>query len=121
MKSNTAYYLIILYTLAMCKPILPLIQDELAHLFWQAEHMATVHHHHGDHHAEEEIAEAAHEEENDKSPTTTKTSEPVSVHIVLQMLYAIPQIKAEKQKFKTTVSYFSTVFLDKHYPPPKYC
>ena len=42
----------------MCKPILPFIEDELAHLFWKAKHLATVHHHHGDHHAEEEIAKA---------------------------------------------------------------
>jgi hypothetical protein len=105
----------------MCKPILPLIQDELAHIFWKAEHIATVHHHHGDHHAEEEIAEAAHEEEHDKSPTTTKTSEPVSVHIVLHTLNAIPQISTEKQKFKIIVSNFLTISLDKHYPPPKSC
>lgn len=105
----------------MCRPILPLLQDELAHIFWKTEHIATVHHHHGDDHAEEEIAEAAHEEENDKSQTTTKTCETVSVHIVLQTLYDIPQMSREKQMFKITVSDFSTVSLDKHYPPPKSC
>ena len=66
----------------MCKPVLPLVQDELAHIFWKAKHLATVHHHHGDHHAEVEVAAAEHEEDGDKQPATTKTSEPVSVHIV---------------------------------------
>ncbi len=103
----------------MCKPILPLVQDELAHIFWKAEHIATVHHHHGDHHAEDEVAEAAHEEENDKNPSTTKTSEPVSVHIVLQILYNIPHLTTEKLTFATSVSNISTTCLDKDYPPPK--
>lgn len=121
MKSNTAYYLLILYTLAFCKPILPLIQDELAHNLWKAQHLATVHHHYGDHHAEEQMAEATQEEENDENPATTKTSEPVSVHIVVQGVYNLPELSAEKQKFAVTVSNVSAFSLDKHYPPPKSC
>lgn len=105
----------------MCKPILPFIQDELAHIFWKAEHIVTVHQHHGDHHAEEEIAEAAHEEQHSKNPTTPKTFEPVSVHIVLQTLYVISPIGTETQKFQMTDNGFSIVCLDKHYPPPKFC
>lgn len=105
----------------MCKPILPLLQDEFAHRFLKAVHIATVHQHYGDNHTDEEIAEAAHGEENNQNQKTTKTSEPVSVHIVLQTLYVIPQISRENQKFKTTVSTFSSVSLDKYYPPPKSC
>jgi hypothetical protein len=97
------------------------VQDTIGHVFWKAHHLATVHHHHGNHHAEEEIAEVAHEEENDKSPTTTKTFEPLSVHIVLQTPYNIPHLTTEKQKFKITVFNYSTVSLDKHYPPPRSC
>ena len=121
MKSNTAYYLLILYTLALCKPLLPLVQDELAHIFWKAEHISTVHHHHGDHHAEEEIAEAAHEEKNNTNPATSKTSQPVSIHLFNQIIYNIPRLHIEKEKYRITVSNVSTISLDKHYPPPKSC
>ena len=105
----------------MCKPILPLLQDDLAHIFWKAKHLATVHHHHGDHHVEVEIAESEHEENPDKRPATTKTSEPVSVHIVAQMLYGISELSMHKQQFAVTICNFSTVSLDKYYPPPKSC
>lgn len=105
----------------MCKPVLPLIQDELAHTFWKAKHITTVHNHHGDNHAEAEIAEAAHEEEQDKSATTTKASEPLSVHIVMHSLHSIPQINAAKQKFTISDSDFLSISMDKQYPPPKSC
>lgn len=121
MKITIAFILFILYTLALCKPVLPFLKDEVAHIFWKAQHIASVHHHHGDHHAEDEIAEAAHEEENNKNPATTKTSEPVSVHMVVQTLYNIPHSITEKLKFAISVNHISTVSLDKHYPPPKSC
>jgi hypothetical protein len=120
LKNIAAYYLLLLYILAMCKPILPLVQDEFAHIFWKAEHLATVHHDHGDHHTEEEIADAEHEEDR-KQPATTKTSEPVSVHIVLENVYSISQLAIHKQKFAVNTCNVSTVSLDKHYPPPKCC
>jgi hypothetical protein len=104
----------------MCKPILPLVQDEFAHIFWKAEHLATVHHHHGDHHVEEEITGAEHEE-NDKQPVTTKTFEPVSVHLVLEIPYSISQPTIHKQQFAVNSCNVSTVSLDKTYPPPRCC
>ena len=68
MKTIAAYCFLLLYTLAMCKPIFPLLQDEFAHIFWKAKHLATVHHHHGDHHAEEEVSEAEHKENSHQQP-----------------------------------------------------
>lgn len=121
LKTIAAYYFLLLYTLAMCKPILPIVQDELAHIFWKAEHLATVHHHHGDHHAEKKIAEAEHKENTDKQPATTKTSEPVSVHLVIESFYGISQITIHIQQFAVNSCNVSTVLLDKYYPPPKYC
>jgi hypothetical protein len=118
-KTTAAYYFLLFYTLAVCKPILPLVQDELAHIFWKAQHLATVHHHHGDHHAQEEVAEAEHEENGDKHPATIKTSEPVSVHIVIEIYYGISQLTIHKQQFAQTICNVATVSLDKYYPPPK--
>ena len=105
----------------MCKPILPFIADELAHLFWKAKHLATVHHHHGDHHAEEEVSEAEHKENSHQQPATTKTSEPVSVHIIVEMLYGISEPTINKQQFAVNNFNVSTVSLDKYYPPPRCC
>ncbi len=118
MKSSKAYYLLIFYALAMCKPILPLVQDEIAHIFWKAHHISTVHHHHGDHHAEEELTTATHEEQSNKNPAS-KTSEPVSIHLIVQSCYNLPQLPLANQKFGISICMVSTLFLDKHYPPPK--
>jgi len=119
--NTSAYYILLLYTVALCKPILPLIQDELAHIFWNAEHVATVHYHHGHHHVEESIAEAVHEEENDKYPGNSRTSEPVSIHILNQYFYSFPQLFIEKEKYTTSRCTVSAFYSDKHYPPPKPC
>jgi hypothetical protein len=119
-KTTIAFYLVILYTLAVCKPVLPLIQDEMAHIFWKAQHIATVHHHHGNHHAEKEIA-TAHSEEKDQHPATSKTSEPVSIHVIVQSSYSSPNRFIQKQKFSIPISNTRTIFLDKQYPPPKSC
>jgi hypothetical protein len=119
LKIAAAYCFLFLYTLAMCKPILPFVQDELAHIFWKAKHLATVHHHHGDHHAEEEVAEAEHEENTDNQPATTKILELESVHIIVESFYAISQPTIHKQTFAVNSCTISTVSLDKYYPPPK--
>jgi hypothetical protein len=112
---------LLFYTLAMCKPVLPIVSDDLAHIFWKAKHLATVHHHHGDHHAEHEIAEAEQEESAGKQPATTKVSEPVSVHIVIEILYSIPQLTIRKLNFAVNSCDVSALSLDKFYPPPKWC
>lgn len=120
MKYTSAYYLLLLYTLALCKPVLPLIQDQLAHTFREAQHISTIHQHYGAHHAESAIAEAAQEQSNSSS-ASIKTSEPVSIHIAVQTLYNIPNLSTEVQMFATTICKVSAVLLDKHDPPPKSC
>lgn len=104
----------------MCKPVIPFLQDEIAHIFWKAGHIATVHHHHGGHHAEEEVA-AAHKEESDKVPATSKISEPVSFHLMVHRIYVMPPLLIKKQKFGTRIYSASLLTLDKHYPPPRPC
>lgn len=121
MKTTAAYYLLLLYIFAICKPVLPLVQDELAHIFWNAEHIATVHHHHGDHHAEDEIAKAAQDEDNNKVPQTSKTTEPVSIHIIVESSYIVPQVFIKKTKFGVRICKESSLSLDKHLPPPRCC
>ncbi len=103
----------------MLKPVLPLLQNEVAHLFWKAEHIATVHHHHGNHHEALEVTEAAKNNDSDKDPVSSKTSDPVSVHLVTQPVYHAPTILIEALAFQTTASSTSTLHLDKIYPPPK--
>lgn len=121
MRNTIAYYLLILYSLAVFKPVLPILKDEIAHFFLESYHIATVHQHHGDHHTEAEIAHSAHEDENDKTPATTKGSEPVSQHIVVNGSFAIQPSFSQLQLYGTNQYTIACLWLDKKYPPPRFC
>lgn len=120
MRTITAYYLLLLYLLALCKPIVPIVQDGLAHIFWQAEHIATVHQHQGSHHAEAETAASTGNDENKKLPASAKISEPVSVHIIAQSSCPLYPPLPEKIQFATPAAALASVTLTKHYPPPRF-
>lgn len=105
----------------MCKPLLPIIKDEMAHIFWKAHHIATIHHHDGDHHAEEEVATTTHKEESNNHPSATKLVEPVSVHLVVQSDYDLPKPSIKEQEFGAGIYKLFVLSLSKHYPPPKFC
>lgn len=93
----------------------------MAHIFWKAHHIATVHHHDGDHHADEEVATVAHQDDSDKYPSTSKIAEPVSVHLVAQSHYDLLQPSRTEQKFRAGIYKLPTLSLSKNYPPPKSC
>ena len=118
MKTTLAFFLLTSYLLALCKPVLPLLEDEIAHVFWKARHVATVHHHHGDHHAEKAIAEATHEKEGEGT-ATLKLSEPVSTHLVGQNIPVIVILSPAKEKYYTRIDKSSSLALEKNYPPPR--
>ncbi|MBI3719536.1 MAG: hypothetical protein HY252_13210 [Sphingobacteriales bacterium] len=80
MKQAAVYYLFLIYIMAMCKPILPLVNDMLAHTFYEAEHIATVHQQYGKNHLHNDLKEASKENSNNNT-AIVKASEPVSVHI----------------------------------------
>ncbi|TDH23532.1 hypothetical protein EXU57_17170 [Segetibacter sp. 3557_3] len=121
MKSTTAYYLLLLYTLALFKPVLPLVQDELAHLFAHAHHLATVHHDHGDHHAAGEVTEALLEQEEHPGTDLAKSSTPVSIHIIVETEFQYLRLPSPIREFGIAADRCTTIPVLKHYPPPKSC
>lgn len=104
----------------MCKPVLPLVQDKIAHIFWEAKHITKVHNHHGDQHTQHEIASASQQESN-KNPSNSKISEPVSLHIIVQSSQSIPQLFDDKMEFGTIIYNPTSLYLNKQYPPPRFC
>ena len=105
----------------MCKPVLPIVQDTIAHILWKADHLATVHEHHGEYHTHQEMATAAQEEENNPYPSASKPAEPVSVHITLISFFSLPPLDVQKQMLGRGIYTLSTLYLNKLYPPPKAC
>ncbi len=117
MKSTTAYYLILLYAVAVCKPFLPLVNDFLAHHFWNAAHIETVHHSHGASHVHNELKAAAKEE--DKKATGNLVSEPVAVHVAALNNYNFTCVAHAAQQSSAISCAIPHAFLEKHTPPPK--
>ncbi len=118
MRDTIAYFLLLLYAVVLCKPVLPLLQDAVAHIIWQADHLATVHQNGNDNHAVDEMAHAAHEEESKTVPSSTKDTEPFCVFLVVD--HSFPIIIIPEPQFFGAKSYsLSSPFLDKMYPPPK--
>ena len=81
MKKIAAYYLLLIYILATVKPILPIVNDMLAHIFNEAEHIATVHQHFGKMHLHHDLKEAAKHDNDANNAALLKATEPVSVHL----------------------------------------
>jgi hypothetical protein len=120
-KNIVAFYLLIFYLLAVCKPVLPIAFDSLAHFFWKAHHISTVHHHLGKNHTEKQVASAAHHEENDANPSKAKIAEPVSTHVVIENYYIILQTSIAPLAYTSKVYRETSAFLEKYYPPPRCC
>lgn len=84
MKYPIAYCLFICYTIALCKPGLPVAADALSHFFWKAKHLATVHQQLGNHHTDEEFKKAVQSDEDESGNSATKSSETIAFHISAQ-------------------------------------
>ena len=85
MKFPLAYYLMMLYLLMVCRPVLPVISDMLSHSFTEAEHISTVHAKYGSHHREIEIAATANESNGSKKNTHTLANEvSLTEHVVTE-------------------------------------
>ena len=61
------YTLIGIYAFALLKPILPVLNDVIAHTFFKMEHLATVHYENGKYHVHVELQKVADKTEN-KNP-----------------------------------------------------
>lgn len=119
MKSTTAYYLILLYSIAMCKPIIPVLGDFLAHTLWQEEHLQTVHQEHGKNHVHYELMNAAKNEQKDNEPQSTKLSDNVSVHIPTNYQFDFSCLLIVAQKQDGSCKHIPHPVIDLLIPPPR--
>jgi hypothetical protein len=71
-KKQVAILLLLCYSLALVKPLVPAVSDFFAHTFWKTEHLATVHFENGKYHLHIDMEKAGKE---DQQNTPKKTSE----------------------------------------------
>ena len=78
MRFATAYYLLLIYTTVILKPLIPVAEDALFHCFAEAYHVATVHAVEGKDHVEKEMAAAGTDEASSKKQLADKAEQ--SIH-----------------------------------------
>jgi len=120
MRFPAAYYLLLLYVTIMLKPLLPLVNDSLAHFFAEEKHIAVVHAKYGACHTSAEMASNAKDDSN-KNQSSNTTGEEFSVHVAIaEFAYNIIQPSAHRQYFASLKYRLTTNFLAGNYPPPKF-
>ena len=72
MKKTIAIVLICCYSMALLKPLFPLVADFMAHTFWEPEHMATVHYENGQYHVHVEMKNAGDKQDSPVQPGSSK-------------------------------------------------
>lgn len=117
MRSAAAYYLILLYAAAVCKPFLPIVADFLAHTFQHGTHIETVHHKHGANHVHHELKETAKAAgENTKAASL---SEPVALHLPTPSDYNFLSTLLPLSKAHTYSNSIRQSVSEIPFPPPK--
>ena len=80
MLKFTSKFLLFIYLCGLLAPASPIISDVLAHTFWRAQHMATVHCVNGKYHVHYELYNAG--KKDNKGNTSLKSDETISIHIL---------------------------------------
>jgi hypothetical protein len=80
MKKITSKILLYIYAIGLLAPVSPIITDVLAHTFWRAQHMATVHCVNGKYHVHYELYKA-NSTNSGKGNSTVKADETISIHL----------------------------------------
>lgn len=79
MKIITSKILLYIYAIGLLAPVSPILTDVLAHTFWRAQHMATIHCLNGKYHVHYELYKSGKTES--KGNSSVKSDETISIHI----------------------------------------
>lgn len=118
MKTIVAYYFIIFYSVAVCKPVLPLITDYLGHTLWHQKHINTVHHDNGDNHVHYELV-GTQEDKKENYSTNVKSSDPVSVHLASESNTLLPCLLFTTPRPTLRDRGVPFPYIDQLLPPPR--
>ena len=80
MKTKVATLLCVCYVALLVQPVAPLFADALAHVFWNSEHIATVHYENGSYHVHVEVKKASENSDAGSSPAKNGVQE-IGAHV----------------------------------------
>lgn len=114
-----AYYLLFIYAVAVFRPILPIINDLMAHVLWEHEHLESKHHHDGFEHVDVEIEESMQGDDHDHDTPVVIFSDLLSPHFFTDtfLLFSCPSMEPEKCS-RNTIGFIQFI-IPVISPPPK--
>lgn len=106
----------------MFKPLLPIINDAVSHIFKDAVHVATVHALYGENHVDYEIKAAASENDNDKNQNTLRSCEDISVHTPVKeyVTHCAGLSSYGNKSFARNNDNTCVIYLPRQLEPPKF-
>lgn len=120
MRNSVAYYLLLIYIVTICQPIIPWVQDVLAHTFNESAHIATVHHQHGIAHFHYELEKLATKANGKNQSINDNCYSNVPLHIPITCHLSIDfQPFVEDVIFCDLLTRLPVAFPGNHFPPPK--
>jgi len=119
MTKGITYLFLIVYATVMLKPLVPYVSDLAAHIFWNYEHISTVHFEHGKYHTHYESLEAAARQDPISNSSLTKNTESVPEHIFCEEhpLFHCPAVQVIH--IPATNLFAKQAFYPLNFRPPK--
>lgn len=119
MKKGITYLFLIVYATVMFKPLVPYVSDLMAHMFWNYEHISTVHFEHGKYHTHYESLEAAKKDDPEKNGGISKSVTSVPEHTIFEDGYTFHTPLASTD-YPLPAFYFTKQAYHSHnFRPPK--
>lgn len=122
MKKLFIYILLFFYVAVQLKPLTVVVQDVLAHTFFKASHMATIHFENGQYHLHAElkdISEKNNSTPSEKAPSSQKTNDSVSSHTTPEFIFQLNKQVLLSQYLTGATNALPGAFLKISSPPPK--
>ncbi len=121
MKFTAAYYLLLLYTIAIVRPVVPVISDFFSHTFYEAIHVGTVHAKLGSNHAHELMAKETAENNGNKSEQAKNLQDFEQFHIgnnLHKNIYSFVVLSTENADGRK--AFLPSTLIARFIPPPRF-
>ena len=121
-KKAFIYITLFFYVTVQLKPLVVILEDVVAHTFYKAQHMATIHFENGAYHLHTELNTIA-EEDSKKSqqnaPSSAKADESISVHVKEEFNFKPADHQLVSVLVFSQKQDLVSPFIKKSSPPPK--
>ena len=119
-KKVIVYTFLCIYSFALLKPIMPVVDDVIAHTFYKMQHLATVHFENGKYHVHTELANDASQQKGNSKGFPSGVYETLANHITDTDVFEFntySTIRSANILYKA--EHPVAVFIKKESPPPQ--